>query len=159
LAFLGVSSSLIGFSLQFHPWSAAEAVSVAEDVTVTPFPTTHLEGLKKIIDPRADDRFKVYGLIIEVDGRRIVVSSDLGSPQDLDGALRKPCDVLVCEVSHYTPGELFNFLRDREIGQLVLTHLAPALAGQEEQLVASAHASLPGVERIVVPRDGDEVTF
>lgn len=152
-------SSLIGFRLLFCPWLANESVSVADGVTVTPFPTTHLEGLKQIIDPRADGRFKVYGLIIETDGRRVVVSSDLGSPQDLDGALREPCDVLVCELSHYTPDELFVFLRDRRIGQLVLTHLAPALAGQEEQLVAAARAALPGVGRIVVPRDGDEVTF
>lgn len=150
---------LIGFPLVFHPWKAGRREEVADGVAATPFPTTHLHGLKKLIDSRADDRFKVFGLILETGGRRVVVSSDLGSPSDLEQALARPCDVLLCELAHFSPEDLFAFLRNREIGHLVLTHLAPSLAAQEEQVAAAARATLPHIAKITVPRDGDEVLF
>ena len=153
--------SLLGFPLLLHPWQAGVPAAVAAEVTISPFPTTHLEGLRKIIDPGAEaaGRFEVFGLDIAAGGRRIVVSSDLGSPGDLSASLATPCDVLVCELSHFPPEELFAFLRGRAVGTLVLTHLAPSLAGREEEIAAAARAALPDVPRVVVPRDGEEIAF
>ncbi len=151
--------SLLGFPLVFHPWQPGVPVEVAPDVCITPFPTTHLAGLRQLIDLGAADGFEVFGLDIATDGRRIVVSSDLGAPDDLSAILARPCDVLVCEVSHFPPAELFSFLRGRVIATLVLTHLAPALAGREEKIGVQARAALPGIPRIVVARDGEEMEF
>lgn len=152
-------ASLIGFPIQFRPWEDGTPEVVAESVEVLPFLTTHLDSLKQIIDPTADDRFKVYGLIVETGGRRVVFSSDLGSPQDLEQALDRPCDVLVCELSHFSLEELIGFLEGRGIGQLIINHISGSLAGQEEALAAEARRRLPSIGRVVVPRDGDEVTF
>lgn len=151
--------SLLGFAVDFRPWAAGRAEEVAPGVWVTPFASTHLDGLKKLIDPTADDRFKVFSLTAETGGRRAVFSSDLGAPADLAQPLAQPCDVLVCELSHFTPAELFGFLRGREIGELVLTHLAGDLAGREEEIAAEARAVLGPSSRVRVLRDGDEVGF
>ncbi|MEX1045197.1 MAG: MBL fold metallo-hydrolase [Chthoniobacterales bacterium] len=152
-------ASLLGFAVDFRPWSAGRTEEVAPGVCVTPFASTHLEGLKKLIDPSASDRFKVYGLAVETGGQRVVFSSDLGSPADLAEPLAQPCDVLVCELSHFTPEELFGFLRGRQIGELVLTHLSGELAGREEEIVSAARQALGPSSRVRVLRDGDEVDF
>ena len=152
-------ASLLGFPVEFRAWEAGQTVTVAPAVEVTPFATTHLEGLKKMIDPAAGDRFKVFGLAVRTGAHRVVFSSDLGAPSDLATPLAEPCDVLVCELSHFSADELFTFLRGREIGQLVLTHLSGSLAGQETDIASAARQALPQIGRIEVVRDGDEVVF
>lgn len=151
--------SLLGFTPEFRPWQEGRTENVATGVRVTPFATTHLESLKQMIDPSAHERFKVYGLAVECSGRRIVFSSDLGAPSDLAPALSVPCDVLVCELSHFSPAELFAFLRGKEIGQLVLTHLSGALAGQEAEIAVAAREALPQIRDIEVARDGEVAKF
>lgn len=148
--------SLLGFPVEFRAWEAGRVENVVPALRVTPFSTTHLEGLKQKIDPSARDRFKVFGLVLETDGHRVVVSSDLGSPSDLTAALADPCDLLVCELSHFSPAELFDFLQGKRIDRLILTHLSGELAGREETIVAEARAALPEIGRIEVARDGEE---
>jgi ribonuclease BN (tRNA processing enzyme) len=150
--------SLLGFPLEFRSWAPGQAVVVAEGVVVQPFPTTHLDGLREIIDPSARDRFKVFGLEIACGGRRVVFSSDIGEPADLDRPLAEACDVLVCELSHFAPRDLFGFLAGRAIGKLVLTHLSGELAGREEELAGEASEALGGAP-VIVARDGEAVDF
>ncbi len=150
---------LLGFPLEFRPWEAGRREEVVPGVLFEPFRTTHLEGLHRIIDPEAKGRFEVFGLDARVAGKRVVFSSDIGTPGDMREALSEPCDVLVCELSHFAPRELFDFLRGRQIGRLLLNHLSPGLAGCEEEILAEARAELPQVGEIVVARDGDKVAF
>lgn len=152
-------ASLLGFPVEFRAWEAGRTVNIAPGIQVTPFATTHLDGLKTMIDPAAHDRFKVFGLAVEAGDHRLVFSSDLGAPADLAVPLALPCDVLVCELSHFSADELFAFLQGREIGQLVLTHLSAALAGEEARIASAAREALPQIGRVEVVRDGDEVKF
>ena len=151
--------SLLGFDLDLRPWNPSESVHVAQGVDVAIFPTTHLRGLQQKIDPSARGRFEIFGLDIACHGRRVVFSSDLGSPADLAPALNTPCDVLVCELSHFHPEELFSALAGCEIRQLVFNHLAPELNGGEAELLAAARRALPHVREIRAVRDGDRVEF
>jgi ribonuclease BN (tRNA processing enzyme) len=152
-------SPLLGFELSFLPWSSGRADSVAPNVEVMPFPTTHLEGLRRIIDPSATSGFEVFGLDVRCGGKRVVFSSDLGSPADLAPVLGAPCDVLVCELSHFEPAELFSFLDGKNISTLILNHLAPELTGKEGQIAEEARRALPALRRVVVPEDGETVEF
>src|SRR4029434_1234329 len=56
--------------------------------------------------------------------RRFVYSGDLGAPSDLKEILKEPLDLLICELSHFTPEELASALRGAHIGTLCLTHVA-----------------------------------
>lgn len=151
--------SLLGFPLQFCPWVPGECVAVAAGVQARPFPTTHLESLRRIIDSSATDRFEIFGLQMDCGGKRIVFSSDLGAPEDLLPVVEKRCDVLVCELSHFAPRELFAFLAGKDIGTLVLNHLAPELAGRERAISEDAKKALPEIRRVIVPADGEVVEF
>jgi ribonuclease BN (tRNA processing enzyme) len=150
---------LLGFPVEFRSWRAGQAEGVAPGVRVTPFPTTHLRGLREIIEPSAQSGFEIFGLTVQCGGKRLVFSSDLGAPDDLSAALDTPCDVLVCELSHFSPEDLFSFLRGRSIGLLLLNHLSPELAGREEEIASRARRELPGIGRIIVPGDGEEIRF
>lgn len=150
---------LVGFPLIFHPWEAGRHEEIAPGVVVAPFPTTHLAGLRRIIEPGASHRFEIFGLDLQAGGQRVIFSSDLGTPQDLEAVLEQTCDVLVCELSHFTPDDLFGFLRGRAIGCLMLNHLAAGLAGREQEIAALARRELPDVPEIFVPRDGQTVEF
>jgi len=151
--------SLLGFELSFRAWSAGRSVAAAKNVGATPFPTTHLESLRRIIDPGGRDKFEIFGLDIRCGAKRVIFSSDLGAPDDLEPALRSPCDVLVCELSHFSADELFAFLADKPIGTLVLNHLAPEHAGAEAKIAEQAAHALPQVRRVFVPEDGEKVGF
>lgn len=150
--------SLLGFSVEFVAWTADKPFDVASGFSVRPFPTTHLEGLQRRIDPSAKHRFKVFGLDVACSGRRVVFSSDIGVPSDLDCALGQPVDVLVCELAHFAPDELFQSLRGREISQLVLNHLGAELAGREEEIAAAARLALPGA-KVSIVHDGGRLEF
>ena len=151
--------SLLGFALNFCPWSSGNEASVAPGIGVRPFPTTHLESLRRIIDPRDRDRFEIFGLDVRCGPKRVVFSSDLGSPEDLAAPLATPCDVLVCELSHFGSRELFAFLGARQIDTLVLNHLSPELAGEEDRIAEETAGALPAIRRVIVPADGEKVDF
>ena len=82
-----------------------------------------------------------------------IFSGDLGSPTDLELQLRDPVDLLVSELAHFPPGELFRFLGPRSVGKLLLTHLAPELNGNEESIVQEAKIELPEMS-VLVANDG-----
>ncbi len=151
--------SLLGFPLHFHPWLLGTEASVAPEIGVQPFPTTHLESLKRMIDPADTERFEIFGLDIKCGSKRVVFSSDLGCPEDLAGPLSSPCDVLVCELAHFDPQDLFAFLTGRNIKTLLLNHLSAEFSGKEERVAEEAKQALPEVERIIVPSDGQKVEF
>jgi ribonuclease BN (tRNA processing enzyme) len=151
--------SLLGFPLELHAWRVMEKVEAAAGVEVGIFPTTHLQSLHQRLDPSAVGRFEIFGLDITCGPRRVVFSSDLGAPADLVPALSAPCDVLVCELSHYLPEELFAVLQGRPVGRLVFNHLAPALNGREEELLRAAREALPQIGEITAVRDGERVGF
>lgn len=151
--------SLLGFPMEYHPWRPGEPCQVAPGIEVTPFPTTHLDQLRQMIDPSATDRFHAYGLDTRCAGRRVVFSADLGTPEDLSGPLAEPCDVLVCELSHFSPEDLFAFLKGCSMKKLIFTHLAGNFGGQEDKLAATAREVLGDATQVVVARDGEQVGF
>lgn len=152
-------ASLLGFPVNFLPWSAGRTVLVAPGVEVTPFPTTHLQGLQRKIEPSPTRRFEIFGLDTCCDGRRVVFSSDLGSASDLAPVMQAACDVLVCELSHFAPATLFEVLRGRPVGKLLFNHLAPELNGREDDLLRDARGALPQIREIAAVRDGERFEF
>ena len=122
-------ANILGFPVEYHAWEAVRGPKVTLDsgrLGVSVSPTTHLDGLRTLIDPSAHDRFRSYSLTLAwpSTGRRLVYSADLGEPSDLDAPLAIPCDLLVCEMAHFTPETLFAYLRHKPVRQLCLTHLS-----------------------------------
>ena len=152
---------LLPFALEWRAWEDLPGpAELPGGLRVTVSLTTHLDGLRKLIDPGATRRFLPYSLDLRwpATGRRLVYSADLGGPTDLDGLLRdQPADVLICELAHFAPEELFRFLADKRLGTLLLTHLTAEVSARAGEVEQQARGALPHVLTVRVVRDDERV--
>ena len=118
-----IFDELLAFRLQFQPLETGRSV-ITEDVRVTPFPTTHLEGLRRAFQEDHPQSFAAYSFLLESDPVRIAHSADLGAVDDLAPLVEKPLDLLVCELAHFKPKDLFLYLQGREIKRIVFIHVS-----------------------------------
>ncbi len=140
----------VPFQLLFIPWESNSAFDV-RGFKVRPCETTHLESLVRKF---GKGRFKAYSLLIESSEFRILFTGDLGSPLDLGEQLHLSVDLLISELAHFAPSELWDFLSNKKVKRLLLTHLARDLYGNEESLLNEARQRLPSVEAILLASDG-----
>jgi ribonuclease BN (tRNA processing enzyme) len=144
-----IGPDFLQFELQLVPWEPKQFCDVC-GLRVYPVETTHLNSLTQRF---GNGRYKAYSLRLECANFRILFSGDLGNPTDLEKQLELPLDLLVTEVAHFPSSELFQFLRDKRVRKIVLTHLALELYGNEEALLAEARKALPEAQ-IAVATDG-----
>jgi ribonuclease BN (tRNA processing enzyme) len=142
---------LLPFRLTFSPWSIGEPV-VQNNVRVTPFPTSHLHGMRKTFQSKYPGDYAAFCFLLESEGRRIGHSADIGSPTDLEPLLAKPLDLLVCEVAHFRPEELFSYLKGRDIKRIAFTHVARYNWERLEETRQLAARLMPGAN-FSFPRD------
>jgi ribonuclease BN (tRNA processing enzyme) len=134
----------IGFAVRFEGLTSEQAVQIGS-IKVTPFPTTHLERTRKKHEAKYPNRFESFSLLVEAEGLRIGHSADIGAPLDLAPMLNSRMDLLICELAHFSPGELFGFLKGKEIKRLVLTHIAREWMTKKQELLAQAQKALPNM--------------
>jgi ribonuclease BN (tRNA processing enzyme) len=142
----------VPFELKFVAWEGQPFFEVC-GLRISPRETTHLQSLSEKF---GNSRFKSYSLGVEHSDFRIVFSGDLGSPTDLGLQLNLPVDLLVSELAHFPPRELFRFLGTQKVRKLLLTHLAPELRGSEESIAEEAKTLLPET-KVLIARDGMKV--
>ncbi|HYG22712.1 MAG TPA: MBL fold metallo-hydrolase [Verrucomicrobiae bacterium] len=143
---------LLPFKRKFFGLQPAKPFSVS-DVTVTPFPTTHLNGLKTRFQTKHPHVFSAFSFLLERKRMRVGHSADLGTPEDLDPLFEKPLDLLVCEMSHFAPEQMFEYLRTRPVKQVIFVHLGSENWDDVPKLKRLGKKLLPGV-RHTFARDG-----
>jgi len=121
-----------GFEIQWQP--------------LTAFPTTHLNHTRaEFAGKHPEVKFEAFAVRF---GNRLGYSGDLGDPGDL--APLFPLDLLVCELAHFHPQKLADFLKDKPVKRLALTHLS-----------RQARARLPEVKALfpnaIFANDGDTI--
>jgi ribonuclease BN (tRNA processing enzyme) len=127
------------------------------DVRITPFYTTHLERTRTRFRKKYRADFSAYCFLIEHRGVRIGHSADLGKPEDLEPLFKKRLDLLLCELSHFTPKEIFYYLRSYSIKQIAFVHIGRTYRQDLPALRRLARKQLPNT-RCYFPNDGDELT-
>jgi ribonuclease BN (tRNA processing enzyme) len=148
---------LLGFKLRLEPIKDGQPV-MAKGVRVTPFRTSHLDDLKQSFQKKYPLDFDAFCFLIEADGLRIGHSGDLGSPKDLEPLLKKPLDLLVCELSHFKREDLFAFLKGRAVKRVVLVHLARSYWKNLAETRRLAAKMLPNVP-FSIAGDQEEIQF
>jgi ribonuclease BN (tRNA processing enzyme) len=117
-----IFDELLHFKLKFQALKRSAPVQF-KGVRVTPFLNTHLETLRQRFQKKYRHTFESFSFLIESRECRVAHSADLGAPEDLEPLLKKPVDLLVCELAHFRAEDLFRYLQGRSIGKLVLIHL------------------------------------
>jgi hypothetical protein len=120
--------------------------------------TTHLDALRKAFQAQHPQPFAAYCFLLETGSLRIGHSADLGKPNDLDPLLQRPLDLLVCELSHFTPEDLFAYLQGKPIQRIVFIHLNRAYWEQLPAVRKLAAKMLPEIPFTFV-RDRETVTL
>lgn len=118
-----VFNELLNFRLKFLALKAGRTFS-KHGVQIAAFPTTHLDGFRSKFQKKYDMDFSAFSFLFHHGGLRVGHSADLGKPEDLEPLLEKPLDLLVCELAHFPPEEMFIYLRGRRIKRVVFIHLA-----------------------------------
>jgi ribonuclease BN (tRNA processing enzyme) len=152
-----IFDELMAFRMEFKALQAGEPV-VTHNVRVTPYPTTHLESLRKSFQRQYPQDFAAFSFLMESDRLRIGHSADIGAPEDLAPLLSGPLDLLVCELAHFRPEDLFNYLRGRDIKRIIFTHLGRRLWENIEETRALASRMLPDIP-FVFAHDREEFSI
>ncbi len=132
--------------------------AATQKVRVTPYPSTHLESLRLTFQKKYPQSFQAFCFLIEAEGLRIGHSADIGAPEDLAPLLKQPLDLLVCELAHFRPADLFNYLQGRKVKKIVFIHLGRRCWDKLEETRLLAEKMLPDVS-ITFARDGQEITL
>lgn len=146
---------LFGFKLTFRPLTKAKKLKLG-GATVTPHPTTHLYSLQRMFQKQHRQPFDAFSFLIETPKVRIAHSADLGAPENLEPLLKKPVNLLVSELAHFAPRDLFAYLRGHSIRTIALTHLTEVLWKRKRTVLQQARAALPG-KRISIPKDLEQM--
>ena len=155
---------LVGFAVEYHPWETLPERAVTLDdgrLRVSVNSSTHLDGLRVKIDPSAADRFLAYSIVYDwpETGKRMIYSADLGLAEDLIPVLDRPCDLLICELAHFEPEELFAFLADKPVRRLCLTHFTAEFSARVDEICALGRQMLPETVEVAAMTDGMRVEF
>ena len=143
------------FRLRLLPLQNQQPVRV-RDVRITPFLTTHLDRTRAQFAKKYNADFSAYSFLLQHKGTRIGHSADLGRPHDLNPLLSKPLDLLVCELSHFTPQAICSYLRNEPIKQIAFVHIARTYRQDIPAMRRLVKKQIPNVPSHF-PNDGDEL--
>lgn len=152
-----IFDELLPFPRRYEPLRVGEVIA-GGGMRISPFPTRHLWGLRDQFQSKYPQRYEAFSFLIETEHFRIGHSADIGAVEDLAPLVEKPVDVLVCELAHISPEELFKFLRGRAIGRVIFIHLAREHVENFQKIEALAKQQL-GSCPVHWPHGGQEFVF
>jgi ribonuclease BN (tRNA processing enzyme) len=152
-----IFDEILPFQLRLLPLHSSQSVEIGE-VTATAFRTSHLAGYRSRLRRKYRSDFNSYCFLFECGRRRLGHSADLGRPEDLEPLLAGPLDLLVCELAHFSPEEIFRYLNGRDIKRIVFVHLAQSLQEDLAKTRRLAERMLSGIPHMFA-RDGEEIGF
>ena len=133
----------IGFDIRWHFWSHAKPKNFC-GAQITPRGNTHLRGYRPDLFRHPFARMQCYSLEIVHEGIRGIYSADIGRLTDLDDLLTEPADWLLIEGMHFDLDQFRQWISDKKIGKLIITHIPDSRKG--EYFVPGAIIAADGME-------------
>jgi ribonuclease BN (tRNA processing enzyme) len=152
-----IFDELLPFPIRYWPLQAGQPIA-GDGMRIAPFPTTHLWRLRDQFQTKHPQRFEAFSFLIETAQFRVAHSADIGRVEDLAPLVEKPLDLLVVELAHIAPKELFKFLQGRQIGRILFIHLAREYL-ENFQAIESLAREMLGACPIGWPASGQEFFF
>jgi len=148
-----IFEELMPCDLNFTAIAVGESFEVS-GIRVTPHPTSHLDQLKEHFAKKYPAKYEAFSFLLESNETRLAHSADIGTLADLEPILTQPVDLLVCELAHVEPKELFTYLAGKEIGQVAFMHLSRQNRDKLDELKSQANSILGNLPHTFL-NDGD----
>lgn len=148
---------LLGFDLLLKPWKANEEIRIGP-VRVQKHPNGHLAGLKRSFQRKYGNAFESFSFRFTHRGASLVYSGDIREPADLDPLLEKETEVLVVELAHFELAALTQYLSQKDVRKIYITHLGAHYQSRLAALRREAARRMPG-RRVIFAEDGLKVAF
>lgn len=107
------------------------------------------------IQTKYPNAFQSYSFLIEGEGKKILYSGDISDISELDKFL-DDVDLLILELAHIAPREVFRSLSKRAIPKVILTHLHPKFDNSNKNQLSQLQAQIKDYmpDRIIIAKDG-----
>ncbi len=148
-----IFEELMPSELNFTALEAGKPFEVS-GIRITPYPTSHLDQLKEHFAKKYPPKYEAFSFLLESKEARVAHSADIGALIDLEPILTQPVDLLVCELAHVEPKELFTYLADKEIGRVAFMHLSRPYRKKLDELKSLAKSILGNLPHTFLD-DGD----
>jgi len=132
----------------------AEGAFETGQIKITPHPTSHLDQLREHFSAKYPAAFEAFSFVLETPYATIAHSADIGAVEDLEPLLQKPVDLLLCELAHVKPPELFEYLAQKEISQVAFTHISRPYREDLAATQSAATTALGGMRHVFLS-DGE----
>ena len=145
---------LLHFNLEILPIKEEGFTYRDKNLTLSAYLNNHLKDRLKEKYPHL--KLQSYSFLLEAEGKRIVYSGDVSKVEDLEPLLKEDIELLISEIAHFKPEELFKFLLKKKVKKIILTHIHPDLDNREDKLVELGNKYL-GRNKVSVAYDGLEM--
>jgi len=111
----------IKFPIRFSPIKSGHRYAVGR-ARISAHPTSHCARIREFAaDHGYSNAGECFGFRIEVGGRTLVYTADLGSTDDLD-IFPRPIDTLIVDAAHVALDRLWPWAAGQNLSRIVLTH-------------------------------------
>jgi ribonuclease BN (tRNA processing enzyme) len=118
-----------------------------ENIRVSYTPTRHIAVLNR----------PSYSIIIECEGKRVIFSGDMSqhlAERDFPEAAYEECDLLICELAHFSVEELTPYLKKAKAKRVAFSHVYPLTKYEE---ISGLQGKYPF--EVLSPSDMDVLTL
>lgn len=98
-----------------------------EDIRVSAIHNEHM-GIPE------DGEWKSYSFLIEIAGKKIVYSGDVGYLAELDSLIGDGCDILICESGHHKISDILAYAESKKIERLFFNHHGREIINNREAM-------------------------
>ena len=120
-----------------------------ENIRVTALHNRHLRE-------DGENGWHSYSYLVEAEGKRIVFSGDILSPEELDPLVKDGCDLLIMETGHHAVKDVCEYARTRGAARLRFTHHGREILYDVEGVTARLAAETIDA---ALCHDGDVITL
>ena len=92
-----------------------------------------------------EEGYQSFSFLIETDGKRIVYSGDIASPDELEPLIADGCDALLTETGHHDPVEICEYMKNRNIGHIYFLHHGRPIIHNYDELLKECRSVMPNV--------------
>ena len=115
-------SERIRFELNFLTFIDDERKVIADDFSFIARKNSHLDKLQEYAPNYKSISLYSASLCFEIEGKRIIYTSDIGSEEDIFLFQDKFSEIFICEANHIEPAKLIEVVRIVKASQIYLTH-------------------------------------